>query len=170
MKDFLKKTWVFGLLFLSLSGLYHLTYELLLWKETRHQASWITDALESVNFRKFDQSVFRENFVIHPLSPQAKEKLQESLKVDINRASLEELISLPKIGPAIAQRIIDERSRMPFSKWADLARVKGLGSKNLEVLESLVKFDPVDKTLPAIQKEKFEMVKREDQVKNMELK
>lgn len=53
-------------------------------------------------------------------------------KVDINRAGTEELESLPRIGPALARRIIDYRKQHgPFKKTEDLLAVKGIGPKLL---------------------------------------
>jgi competence protein ComEA len=54
--------------------------------------------------------------------------------VDVNRASEEELRTLPGIGPTLARRIVQARARQPFRSAADLRRVKGIGPKILERL------------------------------------
>lgn len=60
-------------------------------------------------------------------------------RVDINRAGIPELDELPRIGPAIAQRIIDFRDRFgPFRSVDDLLQVRGIGAKTLEALRPLV--------------------------------
>lgn len=59
--------------------------------------------------------------------------------VNINTAGVSELDSLPGIGPAYAQRIIDYRSAEGgFKSTADLQNVKGIGPKTYEKLKDLV--------------------------------
>lgn len=54
------------------------------------------------------------------------------LALDLNRATLEDLVALPGIGPALAKRIIDyRRLHGPFRKIDDLAQVSGIGAKKL---------------------------------------
>lgn len=51
--------------------------------------------------------------------------------VDINKASQAELETVKGIGPAMSERIVEERKKGPFKDWADLiTRVKGIGDGN----------------------------------------
>lgn len=62
--------------------------------------------------------------------------------VRINSASQQELETLPRVGPAMAQRIIEYREQVgPFSTLADLDQVSGIGPSTLEALEGLIAFD-----------------------------
>ena len=48
--------------------------------------------------------------------------------VDVNRASADELATLPRVGPTLAQRIVEDRAAHgPFATLGDLYRVPGLG-------------------------------------------
>lgn len=49
--------------------------------------------------------------------------------VDVNRADLPTLEAVKGIGPALADTILQERAKAPFTDWADLLRrVNGLGA------------------------------------------
>ena len=59
--------------------------------------------------------------------------------VNINTAGVEQLQLLPRIGPALAQRIIDFReTNGPFAKVDELVAVKGIGESSLERLSPFV--------------------------------
>lgn len=72
-----------------------------------------------------------------PRGRPAAEKV--AVKVNINTADKAELELLPGIGPALAERILDERKRSgPFKRVEDLGRVKGIGPKTIERLRERV--------------------------------
>ena len=59
--------------------------------------------------------------------------------VNINTATAEDLEALPRIGPALAQRIIAYRkAHGPFQKVDDLVAVKGIGPALLETLRPYI--------------------------------
>lgn len=55
-------------------------------------------------------------------------------RVDPNRADLDALMTLPGIGPALAERIVSARREQSFTSIEDLARVRGIGPATLERL------------------------------------
>ena len=60
-------------------------------------------------------------------------------KININEASAAELEALPGIGPALAQRILDERqANGPFQRSEDITRVNGIGPSCCERIAPLI--------------------------------
>lgn len=60
-------------------------------------------------------------------------------EVDVNRATAEDLETLPGIGPALAQRILEERQKRMFRSVADLERVSGIGPATVERLRDVAR-------------------------------
>lgn len=60
-------------------------------------------------------------------------------RVNLNTATLEELVQLPGIGPVMAQRILQVRDASGrFSRVEDLTKVKGIGKKRMAELKKVV--------------------------------
>ncbi|MEW5740846.1 MAG: helix-hairpin-helix domain-containing protein [Myxococcota bacterium] len=55
--------------------------------------------------------------------------------VNLNAASVQQLDLLPGIGEKAAKKIVEYRSKQPFSRVEDLTKVKGFGKKKLEKLK-----------------------------------
>jgi competence protein ComEA len=67
------------------------------------------------------------------------EGVAEGSKINLNTAGVEELDGLPKVGPVLAQRIVDWRKEHgPFKAVEDLDAIDGVGPKMLETLLPLV--------------------------------
>ena len=59
--------------------------------------------------------------------------------VNINTASAEQLALLPRVGPAVAARIVEFREQNgKFKETSDLLLVKGIGDRTFELIEPYV--------------------------------
>lgn len=71
--------------------------------------------------------------------PFSEEQSGQTGKININTASLAELVTLPGIGPVKAQAIIDYRNQNgPFRAVDDLLKVSGIGPKTLETIRDKI--------------------------------
>ena len=70
----------------------------------------------------------------------ASAPLQES-KIDINTAGAARLQLLPRIGPKLAARIVEDRdANGPFADSDDFQRVRGIGPKTAERIATVAEF------------------------------
>ena len=108
--------------------------------------------------KEYDFSAFEESFIKKRDSILVIEKLDSIRKssgaddhennliyaavkfpININTAREKELIELPRIGPAMAKRIIQYREdNGPFQTKNDIMNVKGIGEKTFAKLENLI--------------------------------
>ena len=64
---------------------------------------------------------------------------EQQMQVNINKASVDELTTLKRIGPSYAQRIVDYRNEHgPFQKPEDIMQVKGIGMKTYEANKDVI--------------------------------
>ena len=74
----------------------------------------------------------------HPQN-QGQQPLNRPELLNVNTASTEELQTLPNIGEATAQKIVDYRTQHgDFNSVDDLQNVRGIGAKTLEKLKPFV--------------------------------
>ena len=65
-----------------------------------------------------------------------------SSRLNINTASVQELESLPGLGPVTAQRIVEHREQHgPFARPEDLLIVEGIGEKTYRPLADLIRVE-----------------------------
>lgn len=95
-----------------------------IWAET----DWEKLPIERMKQREEDNEI-KAAFV--------KQPLPGGFKLDPNKASMDDLIKLPKIGEELANRITEGR---PYKSLDDLDRVDGIGTKTLEFLKPYLVF------------------------------
>lgn len=62
-----------------------------------------------------------------------------ALRVDLNKATLRQLESLPGIGPVTARRIVEFRTKKgPFKRPQELIAVRGIGEKKYARLKDWI--------------------------------
>ncbi len=72
-------------------------------------------------------------------SDEGEEGAAQAYRIDLNRATAEELQKLPRVGPVTARRILKTRQQMGgFRRVEDLLNVRGIGPKTLERIRPYV--------------------------------
>jgi len=123
-----------------------------------HFLEKVIHPVEPYDFSKFEEEFFAKKDSIEKMiqndstryedweNTADKEKLNSkesssalTKPININTASLDELTRLPRIGPAIGQRIIEYRTENgPFTKKEDIQKVRGIGPITFEGFKDLI--------------------------------
>lgn len=77
---------------------------------------------------------------------QSQPAVAQKAIVNLNSATLDQLETLPGVGPKVAERIVEFRQKNGgFKKIEDLMNVKGIGEKSFLKLKPLVTVTPPSK-------------------------
>jgi competence ComEA-like helix-hairpin-helix protein len=104
-------------------------------------------AIPRFDYRAEDSEFVARSRALLYDSPSARPPSSSSLKqepalhsIDLNAATSEQLILLPGIGKATAEKILEYRSRYgPFSSLDQLKNVKGIGTKKFLKIKPFLK-------------------------------
>ncbi len=67
----------------------------------------------------------------------------QKAKININTATASELEGLPRIGPKVAERIVEFRAQNgSFKRIEDIMKVRGIGEKIFEEIKALITVGP----------------------------
>ena len=76
---------------------------------------------------------------VHAAPVQAQAPVAKQATVNLNSATADQLAALPGIGPKVAERILEYRTKNGgFKKIEELMNVKGIGEKSFLKLKPLV--------------------------------
>ncbi len=118
--------------FFIVGGLIHIVKTLWIDPSDDELVKGMTDSVAFVSMAKRVDSLYREKDRMSTVSEEASEKSVKQL-ININTASKQELMKLPKIGEVTSERIILYRlENGNFSSLDQLLEVKGIGKKTLE--------------------------------------
>jgi competence ComEA-like helix-hairpin-helix protein len=77
-------------------------------------------------------------FLFSYVSTASKGQEECKIKIDINKASLEQIMQLPRIGAKKAQAIINYRKQKKFSRVTQLLDVDGIGDGTLKKIKNCI--------------------------------
>ena len=66
------------------------------------------------------------------------------LKLDLNSASLDELLLIPQMRSKIAACIVERRREKAWEQVDDLTEIRGVGSKTAQKLQDFVEISPLN--------------------------
>lgn len=110
--------------------------EMVVYIYSKEQVAKLKEA-KTVSEKEQIQATIENQLEIYEPTEEVSEKKMETkdIMVSINNGTLEELMTLPKIGESKAQAIIDYRSQKKFEKIEDLLNVSGIGQAIYEQLK-----------------------------------
>lgn len=95
-----------------------------------NKAGGLTE-MADISSLSLQKKILYEEIIVIP-------KQTEVIKISINSASKEQLMTLPGIGESKAQNIIDYRNNQSFHSIEEIMNVKGIGPKIFEKIKDLI--------------------------------
>ncbi|MBN1542419.1 helix-hairpin-helix domain-containing protein [candidate division KSB1 bacterium] len=109
-------------------------------RQQRLNSAW--SAAHDSLFTVFRQQAVAEEFPAESIAHQPVQKTDLIFRVNINTASVRQLQTLVKIGPALAQRIVDYRKENgSFKTIEDIQNVRGIGRKTFDKIKDHITVD-----------------------------
>lgn len=105
-----------------------------------NMAGGLTENAYTKNLNKARLLVDGEKIYILTLDEIVVESKESNL-ININTASINDLMSLPGIGEVYAKRIIDYRNDKPFGSVEEIKNIQGIGDKTFEKIKELITID-----------------------------
>lgn len=97
---------------------------------------------ETESFKSSTKNIVNSDSMINKKALTKTDDIEDEKSVkslDINTANKTELLTLPKVGPVTAERIIRFRTDYgPFKSVDDLLKIKGIGSKTLDKIKPFI--------------------------------
>jgi competence protein ComEA len=70
------------------------------------------------------------------LADTQKQKVDSTEKINLNKATLDQLQTLPGVGPALAARILEHREKAgKFKRIEEILNIKGMGEKKFQKIK-----------------------------------
>ncbi len=93
-------------------------------------------------FFAFISGIFINFFFAYKQQIKEVDLQKDFVKININKADIDEISKLPGIGPAFARKIIEYREKNGnFKTKEDIMKVKGIGIKKYEKIKNLITID-----------------------------
>ncbi len=77
-------------------------------------------------------------FSLEVLSPSEEAAFVKAKQVSLRRGTPEDFARLPRIGPALAARIVDFQKKQGFERKEDLLNIEGIGAKTYDEIKDQI--------------------------------